>query len=84
MMLSNFPFSHSLRGARQNLQYGKSLEIFKKLHINLLLVDGLMKMSKYAKFFKGVISYQKELENISLVLMNEDCSAILNTRDKLP
>ncbi|XP_057775122.1 uncharacterized protein LOC130994104 [Salvia miltiorrhiza] len=63
-------------------QFSKFLEIFKKLHINLPLVEALQEMPQYAKFLKDIISRNKRLGEFETVNLNEECSAIL--QKKLP
>ncbi|XP_022041981.1 uncharacterized protein LOC110944635 [Helianthus annuus] len=62
--------------------YGKFLELFKQLHINLPFVEALAQMPKYAKFLKDILSNKKKLEELSQVTLNEECSAVL--QNKLP
>ncbi|XP_076917602.1 uncharacterized protein LOC143577737 [Bidens hawaiensis] len=61
-------------------QYGKFLELFKQLHINLPFLDALKEMPKYAKFLKEVLSNKKKLEELSCVTLNEECSAVLQNK----
>ncbi|XP_076931816.1 uncharacterized protein LOC143597107 [Bidens hawaiensis] len=63
-------------------QYGKFLELFKQLYINLPFFDALKEMTRYAKFLKEVLSNKKKLEELSYVTLNEECSAVL--QNKLP
>ncbi|XP_057784801.1 uncharacterized protein LOC131002327 [Salvia miltiorrhiza] len=67
---------------RVKQQFSKFLEIFKKLHINLPLVEALQEMPQYAKFLKDIISRKKRLGEFETVNLNEECSAIL--QKKLP
>jgi len=53
------------------------LNIFKKLHINVPFVDALAQMHKYAKFMKDILNNKKKIEEHSMVMLNEECSAIL-------
>ncbi|XP_057811294.1 uncharacterized protein LOC131025517 [Salvia miltiorrhiza] len=67
---------------RVKQQFSKFLEIFKKFHINLPLVEALQEMPQYAKFLKDIISRKKRLGEFETVNLNEECSAIL--QKKLP
>lgn len=49
-----------------------------------MFIDVLMQILKYAKFLKEAFSNKRKLDNISLVLLNEEWSAILNLKKKLP
>ena len=44
------PFPQRLRKHKLDKQFGKFLEVFKKLHINIPFVDALAQMPCYVKF----------------------------------
>lgn len=54
-------------------QFCKFLEVFKKLHNNIPFLDALAQMLCYAKF----ISNKIKLEKYEMVVLKEECSAIL-------
>ncbi|XP_057803619.1 uncharacterized protein LOC131018952 [Salvia miltiorrhiza] len=60
----------------------KFLEIFKKVNINVPLVEMLLEMPHNAKFLKNIVSRKKKLGEFKTVRLNEECSAILQR--KLP
>ncbi|XP_076913756.1 uncharacterized protein LOC143572485 [Bidens hawaiensis] len=80
--VSPIPYPCRLKKQKMEEQYGKFLELFKQLHINLPFLDALKEMPKYAKFLKEVLSNKKKLEELSCVTLNEECSAVL--QNKLP
>ncbi|KAI3703995.1 hypothetical protein L1987_74196 [Smallanthus sonchifolius] len=57
-------------------------EMFKQLKINLPFVEAFQHMPKYAKFLKDLLSNKKKLEDLSIVILNERCSAVV--QNKLP
>ena len=63
-------------------QFAKFLEVFKKLHINIPLLDTISQMPSYAKFLKDIIANKRKLEEYEMVKLNEECSTIL--QNKLP
>ncbi|XP_073310024.1 uncharacterized protein [Primulina huaijiensis] len=67
------------RFKKKNLddQFTKFLEIFKKLHINILFADTLEQMTNYAKFIKDVISKKRKLQEYETVKLIEECSVIM-------
>ncbi|KAL0406554.1 UNVERIFIED_CONTAM: hypothetical protein Slati_3969300 [Sesamum latifolium] len=69
---------------KENLdnQFGNFLEIFKKIHINIPLIDALSQMSNSAKFLKEVLSNKNKWEEGETMTLNEECSIIL--QNKLP
>ncbi|KAL0284340.1 UNVERIFIED_CONTAM: hypothetical protein Sradi_7201700 [Sesamum radiatum] len=76
------PYPKRVLKANLDKQFGKFLEIFKKIHVNIPLIDALSQMPSYAKFLKEVISNKRKWENGETVKLNEECSAIL--QNKLP
>ncbi|XP_022019291.1 uncharacterized protein LOC110919328 [Helianthus annuus] len=71
------PYPGRLKKQKMEEHYGKFLELFKQLHINLPFVEALAQIPKYAKFLKDILSNKKKLEELSQVTLNEDCSAVL-------
>ena len=65
-----------------NKQISKFLEIFKKLHINILFADALAQMPSYANFLKEILKNKRKLEDFETVKLNEECFVIL--LNKLP
>ena len=56
--------------------------MFKKLHINIPLVEVTAQMPKYAKFLKELISSKKKLQEFETITLSKECSAIIS--NKLP
>ncbi|XP_009764078.1 uncharacterized protein [Nicotiana sylvestris] len=63
-------------------QFAKFLEILKQIHINIPFTNALLQMPSYAKFLKEILSSKRKLEEVSMVILTEKCSAIL--QNKLP
>nr|GEU95269.1 hypothetical protein [Tanacetum cinerariifolium] len=63
-------------------QYSMFLDLFKQLHINLPFVEALSQMPKYEKFLKDLLTNKKKLEDLSTVIMSEECFAVFD--GKLP
>lgn len=63
-------------------QFAKFLEVFKRLHINIHLLDAIFHVPSYSKFLKELIANKKKLEKFEMVKLNEECSVIL--QNKLP
>ena len=53
------------------------MEVFKKLHINILFADALEQMPSYVKFMKDILSQKRRLADFETVNLTEECSAIL-------
>ncbi|GKB33931.1 hypothetical protein Tco_0873332 [Tanacetum coccineum] len=71
-----FPFNENV------VKPVKKEENDKQLHINLPFVEALSQIPKYAKFLEDILTNKKKLEDLSTVIMSEECSAILE--GKLP
>ncbi|GKV41195.1 hypothetical protein SLEP1_g48761 [Rubroshorea leprosula] len=76
------PFPQRFLQANLDKQFSKFLEVFKKLHINIPLIDAISQMPSYAKFLKEILANKRKLEEFEMVKLNEECSAIL--QNKLP
>ena len=53
------------------------MDIFKKLHINILFAEALEQMPGYMKFMKDVLSKKWKLGDYDTFSLSEECSAIL-------
>ena len=54
--------------------------MIKQIRINLPLVDVLSGMPNYGKFIKDLVSNKRKLEEVSSTFLNEECSALLQTK----
>ena len=52
------PYPQRLKNKLDN-QFGKFMEIFKKLHINIPFVDALDQMPSYVKFMKDILANKR-------------------------
>nr|XP_010914858.1 uncharacterized protein LOC105040154 [Elaeis guineensis] len=76
------PFSQRLKQSKDDKNFLKFLEVFKKLHINIPFAETLAQMPSYAKFLKDILSKKRRLEDHETVMLIEECSAII--QNKLP
>ncbi|KAL0355632.1 UNVERIFIED_CONTAM: hypothetical protein Sradi_4010100 [Sesamum radiatum] len=74
------PYPSRIVKANLDKQFRNFLEIFKKIHINIPLIDALSQMPSYAKFWKEVISNKRKWEGGETVKLNEECSAVLQNK----
>ncbi|XP_073137280.1 uncharacterized protein [Henckelia pumila] len=70
----------ALKKAKLDSQFGKFLEVFKKLNINIPFADALMQMPSYAKFLKEILSNKRKLEEHAMICLTENCSALVQTK----
>ena len=59
------------------MKFGKFMEIFKKLHINIPFAEALEQMLGYVKFMKDILAKMRELGDYEVVTLSEECSTIL-------
>ena len=76
------PFPQTMAKAKLDLQFGKLLEVLKKLYINIPFTEALSQMPSYAKFLKEILSNKRKLEEYETVALTEECSAVI--QNKLP
>ncbi|XP_038698191.1 uncharacterized protein LOC119995812 [Tripterygium wilfordii] len=53
------------------------MELFKKVHINIPLLDAIKQIPSYAKFLKDVCTNKRKFAEHERVMLNEECSAVL-------
>ncbi|CAL1382295.1 unnamed protein product [Linum trigynum] len=63
-------------------EFSKFMTIFKQINISIPFVETLSKMPKYAKFMKDLLANRKKLGDLSIVMLREEYSAIME--NKLP
>ena len=56
--------------------------MFRKLHINIPLVEAIVQIPKHAKFLKELISTKKKLKEFETITLSKERSAIIS--NKLP
>ncbi|XP_022893979.1 uncharacterized protein LOC111408456 [Olea europaea var. sylvestris] len=76
------PFPHRLQKKKLEEQFAKFLDIFRKLHVNIPLIETLSQILNYAKFLKEILAKKRMLTDFETIKLNEECSAIL--QNKLP
>ena len=70
-------YPQRLKKNKLDNQFGKFMEIFKKLHINIPFADVLEQMPSFVKFMKNILANKRKLSNFEIVATSEECSAIL-------
>ncbi|KAL4309441.1 hypothetical protein GQ457_01G012510 [Hibiscus cannabinus] len=74
------PFPQRLRKQKNEYQFKKYLDILKKFHINLPLVEAIEQMPNFAKFLKDIVCKKKKVNEFETVALTEKCVAILENR----
>ncbi|XP_019150572.1 PREDICTED: uncharacterized protein LOC109147367 [Ipomoea nil] len=76
------PYPQRLQKRNQDNNFKRFLEVLKKLQINIPFAEALANMPSYVKYIKEIVSNKKKSEEFATVHLNEECSAILQS--KLP
>ena len=79
---AKIPYPQRLHKQKQEQQFSKFLDVFKKLQINIPFAEALEQMPLYAKFMKDLLSRKRKLQEDETVMLTEECSAIIQR--KLP
>ena len=64
------PYPQRLRKNRLDKQFGRFMDIFKKLHINIQFAEALEQMLGYVKFMKDVLSKKRKLGDYETVTLS--------------
>ncbi|XP_078163505.1 uncharacterized protein LOC144558538 [Carex rostrata] len=71
------PFPGRLKNERTDRQFAKFLELLKQLHVNLPLTEVMTQMPVYTKFFKDILSNRRKLEEVQMVSLDSNGSAMV-------
>ncbi|XP_015159981.1 uncharacterized protein [Solanum tuberosum] len=75
------PFPQSLKNKNEDEKFKKNLLVVKSLSINLLLVEALLEMLRYAKFMKELVTKKRNLD-YETIEVPHSCNAIM-TNDSI-
>ena len=76
------PFPTRLAKPNRYEQENKVLETFRKVQVNIPLLDAIKQVPRYAKFLKELCTNKRKLKRNEVVSVGENCSAVL--QKKLP
>ncbi|CAN6560263.1 unnamed protein product [Malus baccata var. baccata] len=78
----NVPFPSRLRQSKKEETEKDILETFRKVQVNIPLLDAIKQVPRYAKFLKELCTTRKRISNKEVVQVSENVSAVLQR--KLP
>ncbi|CAN6725356.1 unnamed protein product [Malus baccata var. baccata] len=78
----NVPFASRFLQAKNEEEEKDILETFRKVHVNIPLLDAIKQIPKYAKFLKKLCTTRKRIREKEVVHVSENVSALLQR--KLP
>nr|GEY19438.1 hypothetical protein [Tanacetum cinerariifolium] len=62
---------------KDEVQIHKFWQMFKQLHINIILADALILILKYHKMLKALLSNKQKLLELANIPLDENCSAVI-------
>ncbi|XP_022158971.1 uncharacterized protein LOC111025415 [Momordica charantia] len=74
------PYPKRLKKKEQDVQFRKFLNVLKKLHVNIPLVEALEQMPNYVRFLKEILKKKRKLGEYETVAMSKACSTILTSK----
>ncbi|CAN6725540.1 unnamed protein product [Malus baccata var. baccata] len=79
---TNAPFPHRFMQSKKDESDKDILDTFRKVQVNIPLLDAIKQVPKYAKFLKELCTTRKRASNKEVVRVSENVSAVLQR--KLP
>ncbi|CAN6583894.1 unnamed protein product [Malus baccata var. baccata] len=77
---SNVPFPHICMQTKKEKAEKDILETFRKVQVNIPLLDAIKHVPRYAKFLKELCTTRKRISNKEVVKVSENVSAILQRK----
>ncbi|CAM8986731.1 unnamed protein product [Rhodiola kirilowii] len=74
------PFPQRLYKGKLDAHFQRFLEMLKKLYVTLPFHEVITQNPTYAKFLKDIVSNRRVIEESSMVALNVECSAIVQSR----
>jgi len=71
------PFLQRFAKAKLDSQFGKFLDMLKKLHVNVPFLDALSQMPLYVKFLKETLSKKRKINVHEIVTLGEEYSVVV-------
>ena len=76
-LVQKIPFPSRLEKTKEEKQYAKFLETMKEVQITIPILDEVLHIPLYAKFFKDLITKKRSIEDPEIVALTEECSAVI-------
>ncbi|CAM9004234.1 unnamed protein product [Rhodiola kirilowii] len=74
------PFPQRLNKSKLDAHFQRFMEMLKKLYVTLPFHEVITQNPTYAKFLKDIVSNRRVIEESSMVALNAECSAIVQSR----
>ncbi|CAM8999252.1 unnamed protein product [Rhodiola kirilowii] len=74
------PFPQRLKKSKLDAHFQRFVEMLKKLYVTLPFHEVITQNPTYAKFLKDIVSNRRVIDESSMVALNVECSAIVQSR----
>ncbi|CAM8936817.1 unnamed protein product [Rhodiola kirilowii] len=74
------PFPQRLNKSNLDAHFQRFVEMLKKLYVTLPFHEVITQNPTYARFLKDIVSNRRVIEEYSMVALNAECSAIVQSR----
>ncbi|CAM8942209.1 unnamed protein product [Rhodiola kirilowii] len=74
------PFPQRLNKSKLDAHFQRFVEMLKKLYVTLPFHEVITQNPTYAKFLKDIVSNRRVIEESSMIALNAECSAIVQSR----
>ncbi|CAM8950779.1 unnamed protein product [Rhodiola kirilowii] len=74
------PFPQRLKKSKLDAHFQRFVEMLKKLYVTLPFHEVITQNPTYAKFLKDIMSNRRVIDESSMVALNVECSAIVQSR----
>ena len=74
------PFPSRLKNTKKETEDQELMEIFRKVEVNIPLLDAIQQIPRYAKFLKELCTSKKKLKGNETIKVGENISAVLQKR----
>ncbi|XP_057755854.1 uncharacterized protein LOC130975035 [Arachis stenosperma] len=71
------PYPQRFQKEIKDQQFFKFLDVFKKLEINIPLIEALEQIPLYAKFLKELINKKRSWNEKETMILTQECSAVI-------
>ena len=80
--ISSLPFPSRFANSKKDENEKEMFDMFRKVHVNIPLLDAIKQVPRYAKFLKELCTNKRKLKGNKVVNVGENVSAVL--QQKLP
>jgi hypothetical protein len=74
------PFPSRMEKPKEDKQFAKFLDAMKDVQITIPILDAVMHVPLYAKFFKELITKKRSLDSTEVITLTKDCSAVIKNQ----